>query len=103
MDKSTGFVQTALAATRDFEMYRSTHFDEGRPDSPQVWLRAGTCIDCISVMFVYYLLAVSWLSININSVRGVRRCGGRHDLGFRVGMLGLFGFTFLLLRFVQSK
>ena len=100
MDNSTGFVQTAIAATRDFEMYRSTHFDEGRPDSPQVWLRAGTCIDCISVMFVYYLLAVSWLSININSVRGVRRCGGRHDLGFRLGMLGLFGFTFLLLRFV---
>ena len=53
----------------------------------------------ISVMFVYYLLAVFWLS----SVRGVRGCGGRHDLGFRVGMLGLFGFTFLLLRFVQSK
>ena len=50
-------------------------------------------------MFVYYLLAVFWLS----SVRGVRGCGGRHDLGFRVGMLGLFGFTFLLLRFVQSK
>ena len=45
MDKSTGFVQTAIAATRDFGMYRSTHLDEGRPDTPQVWLRAGTCID----------------------------------------------------------
>ena len=31
------------------------------------------------------------------SLRGIRGCGGRHGLGSRLGLLGLFVFRFLLL------
>ena len=44
------------------------------------------------MMFVYFLLSVVWLS----SLRGVRSCSGRHGLGSRLGLLGLFVFSFLL-------
>ena len=36
------------------------------------------------------LSSVLWLS----SLRGVRSCGGRHGLGSRLGLLGLFVFSF---------
>ena len=49
----------------------------------------------ISGMFVCFLLSVVWLS----SLRGIRSCGGRHGLGSRLGLLGLFVFKFLLLGF----
>ena len=48
------------------------------------------------MLFVCFLLYVVWLS----SLRGIRSCGGRHRLGSRLGLLGLFVFRFLPLRFV---
>ena len=47
------------------------------------------------MLFVCFLLSVVWLS----SLRGIRSCGGRHGLGSRLGLLGLFVFRFLLLGF----
>ena len=49
------------------------------------------------MLFVCFMLSVVWLS----SLRGIRSCGGRHGLGSRLGLLGLFVFTcrFLLLGF----
>ena len=47
------------------------------------------------ILFVCFLLSVVWLS----SLRGIRSCGGRHGLGSRLGLLGLFVFMFLLLGF----
>ena len=47
------------------------------------------------MLFVCFLLSVVWLS----SLRGTRSCGGRHGLGSRLGLLGLFVFRFLLLGF----
>ena len=44
----------------------------------------------ISGMLVCFLLSVVWLS----SLRGIRSCGGRHGLGSRLGLLGLFVFRF---------
>ena len=46
------------------------------------------------MLFVCFLLSVVWLS----SLRGIHSCGGRHGLGFRLGLLGLFVFMFLLFR-----
>ena len=43
------------------------------------------------MLFVCFLLSVVWLS----SLRGIRSCGGRHGLGSRLGLLGLFVFRFL--------
>ena len=50
------------------------------------------------MLFVCFLLSVLWLS----SLRGIRSCGGRHGLGFRLGLLGLFVFRFLLLGFKKK-
>ena len=47
------------------------------------------------MLFVCFLLSVLWLC----SLRGIRSCGGRHGLGSRLGLLGLFVFRFLLLGF----
>ena len=47
------------------------------------------------MLFVGFLLSVRWLS----SPRGIRSCGGRHGLGSRLGLLGLFVFRFLRLGF----
>ena len=47
------------------------------------------------MLLVCFLLSVVWLS----SLRGIRSCGGRHGLGPRSGLLGLFVFRFLLLGF----
>ena len=45
------------------------------------------------ILFVCFLLSVVWLS----GLRSVRSCGGRHDgLGSRLGLPGLFVFSFLL-------
>ena len=45
------------------------------------------------MLIVCFMLSVIWLS----SLRGIRSCGGRHGLGSRLGLLGLFVFRFLLL------
>ena len=59
----------------------------------------GAALTRISGMsFVYFLVSVLWLS----SLRGIRSCGGRHGLGSRLGLLGLFVFSFLFLDFVQG-
>ena len=42
------------------------------------------------MLFVCFLLSVVWVS----SLRGIRSCGGRHGLGSRLGLLGLFVFRF---------
>ena len=47
------------------------------------------------MMFVYFLLSVVWLS----SLRGVRSCGGGHGLVSRLGLRGLFVFSFFAFRF----
>ena len=39
-----------------------------------------------------FLLSVVWVS----GLRSVRSCGGRHGLVSRLGLLGLFVFSFLL-------
>ena len=36
---------------------------------------------------------------SLASLWGIRSCGGRHGLGSRLGLLGLFVFRFLLLGF----
>ena len=46
------------------------------------------------MLFVCFLLSVLWLS----SLRGVRS-DGRHGLGSRLGLLGLFVLSFSLLGF----
>ena len=46
------------------------------------------------MLFVCFLLSVVWLS----SLRGIRSCGGRHGLDSRLGLLGLFVYSFLLLQ-----
>ena len=50
------------------------------------------------MLFVWFLFSFLWLS----SLRGVHGCGGRHGLGSRLGLLGLFVFSFLFLDFVQG-
>ena len=47
------------------------------------------------MLFVCVLLSVVWLS----SLRGIRSCDGRHGLGSRLGLLGLFVVRFLVLGF----
>ena len=39
-------------------------------------------------LLAYFLLSVPWVS----SLRGVRSCGGRHGLGSRLVLLGVFVF-----------
>ena len=78
-------------------MYSSTQFDEGRPHGPLVLVVVmETALTGISGMFVYFLFSVLWLS----SLRGARSGGGRHGLGSRLGLLGLFVFSFLVLGLV---
>ena len=77
-------------------MYSSTQSDEGRLHGPRVRQVIEAALTGISgMLFVYFLLSVVWLS----SLRGSRNCGGRHGLGSRLGLLGLFVFRFLLLGF----
>ena len=45
------------------------------------------------MLFVRFLLFFVWLS----SLRGICSCGGRHGLVSRLGLLGLFVFSFFLL------
>ena len=47
------------------------------------------------MLFVNILLSVLWLS----TPRGVRSCGCRRGLGSRLGLLGLFAFSFFAFRF----
>ena len=42
------------------------------------------------MLFVRFMLSVLWLS----SLRGVRSCAGRHRLGSRLDLLGVFVFSF---------
>ena len=50
------------------------------------------------MLFVCFC-SVVWLS----SLRGIRSYGGRHGLGSRLGVLGLFVLRFLLLGFDQMQ
>ena len=53
-----------------------------------------------SMLFVLFLLSVLWLS----SLRGVRSCGGRLGLGFRLRLLRLFVCRpFIMQDFLGSK
>ena len=97
--KYAGAVQAASSrATADgFWVYSSTQCDEGRPHGPRVWLRwwklhglaSATCCSCIFCSV-----------FSLASLRGVRRCGGRHGLGSPVDLLGLIVFSFLFWGFV---
>ena len=56
----------------------------------------GSCIDWHQRHVVCVLSALCPLAV---SGRDDRSCGGRHSLGSRLGLLGLFVFRFLLLGF----
>ena len=77
-------------------MYSSTQSDEERlpwaTGSSEVMEATLTGIS--GKLFVCFMLSVLWLS----NLRGIRSCGGRHGLGSRLGLLGLFIYIFLRLR-----
>ena len=56
-------------------------------------VKEAAVIGISSMMFVHFLLSVFCLS----SLRGVRSCDGRHGLGSRLGLPGLFVFNLLFL------
>ena len=72
-------------------MYSSTQFDEVRPHwaTGLAAVMEASWIGII-MLFEYFSLSVLWLP----NPRGVRSCGGRHGLGSRFGLLGMFAFSF---------
>ena len=59
----------------------------------------GSCVDWHHrhVVGVYSALCPQSFVLWLSSLRGVRSCGGRHGLGSRLGLLGLFVFSFLFV------
>ena len=60
----------------------------------------GDCVDWHQqhVCSLYFLLSIPLLS----SLRDVRSCGGRHGLGSRLCLLGLFVFRFLVFGLIKK-
>ena len=96
--QSTGAVQTPLLAYNRLFLNVQQHSIR-RGTAP--WAKGSTevmeaALTGISGMWIVcFLVSVVWLP----SLRGIRSCGGRHGLGSRLGLLGLFVVRFLLLGF----